>query len=63
MTSAPDGRTLRWRLGMIVAGALLIGTGAALIYWPQLLGWIVASALGLFGVLCVTSAMLAKGRR
>lgn len=57
------GRALRWRAGMLLGGLLLAGYGAALVYWPHLLGWTVAAVFGLGGLICVISALFARGRR
>ena len=56
----PDGRSLGWRLGMALCGLLLAGYGAALVQWPQLLGWTVAGGFGLLGLILVLSAVFAK---
>jgi hypothetical protein len=58
----PDGRSLGWRLGLGFLGLILAGYGAALVYWPQLLGWTVASGFGLLGLLLVLSAVFARPR-
>ena len=57
------GRSLRWRLGMLVGGAVLGGYAVALVQWPQLLGWTVAVGIGLVGLMCVISAVFAKSPR
>ena len=56
------GRSAQWRAGMLVGGLLLAGYGAALVYWPWLLGWTVAGVFGLGGLICVVSALFARGR-
>jgi hypothetical protein len=57
------GRGLRWRLGMILGGALLCGYAIALIYWPVLLGWTLAAGFAGLGALFVASGFLARGPR
>jgi len=60
---AEGGRTLRWRAGLLLGGLVLAGYGAALVCWPWLLGWTVAALFGLVGLICVISALFARGRR
>ncbi len=56
------GRTIRWRVGMLLGGAALGAFAVALVRWPQLLGWTVAAGVGSIGLLCMVSALLAKSR-
>jgi hypothetical protein len=58
----PGGRSPRWRLGMIVGGSLLVGFGAALWLWPQLLIWLLAGACALLGAILILSGICARGR-
>ena len=59
---APDGRSLRWRLGALGLGALFAAAGVALVYRPALLAYGVAGILGGLALLCVVSAVAARGR-
>ena len=56
------GRSLRWRIGMLVGGLALCGYAAGLLWWPPLLAWSTAAVLAALGLLCVASAFLARGR-
>ena len=56
------GRTLRWRLGMIMGGLALCAYAVGLSWWPPLLAWTTAVVVGGLGVVCVASAFLARGR-
>jgi len=58
----PDGRGLRWRLGMALTSAVSLAGGAALLVWPQTLAYAVAGAFGLLGLFFLVSALAAKGR-
>jgi hypothetical protein len=58
----PDGRSLGWRLGMLVGGAAIAGAGVATILWPRLLAFAVGGALALVGLVLVVSAFAARGR-
>jgi len=59
----PDGRSLKWRLGVGLGGLVLAAYGGALIRWPQLLGWTVASGFALLGLLLLLSAVFARSRK
>ncbi len=48
------GRSLRWRVSMLVAGLLAAGYGTALILWPQVLIWSVAAVFLIFLVFDTT---------
>lgn len=61
-TPVRDGRSLRWRLGALALGVLLCGAGAALVWRPEWLAYAVAGVLAGFGLLCVVSALAARGR-
>jgi len=67
VTDAPppvrDGRSRRWRLGALGLGALLGGAGFALVRKPEILAYGVAGILGCLALLCVVSALAARGRR
>ncbi len=58
----PGGRSPRWRLGMIVGGALVAGAGVALFLHPPLLIWILSAGLVLLGGVLVLSGICARGR-
>ena len=58
----PDGRSLGWRLGMLLGAALLGGAGYAVLRWPQVLQWTVAGILFLLGAVLALSGLLARGR-
>ncbi|MDF1700970.1 MAG: hypothetical protein P1V36_07410 [Planctomycetota bacterium] len=56
------GRSLRWRLGMIVGGALVGGAGVALYLHPPILIWLLSGALVAGGALLILSGICARGR-
>ncbi len=60
--STKDGRTLGWRLGMLVGAAVLGGIGYAVLRWPQIIVWCVAGAFFAVGAFFALSALLARGR-
>ena len=55
------GRRLGWRAAMLLGGLALCGYATALVLWPWILGWSVAGACALLGLICVASALLARG--
>ena len=57
-----DGRTLGWRLGMLLGAGFLGGIGYAVVRWPQLLVWAVAGVFFALAAVLALSAMLARGR-
>ena len=59
---APGGRSPRWRLGMVAAGALTGGLGLALYLRPQILIWLLAGILVALGSVLLLSGLLARGR-
>ena len=56
------GRSLRWRAGMLLGGAVLAGTGVALVLHPPLLIWVLAGLLCGLGLLLALSGICARGR-
>jgi hypothetical protein len=56
------GRSVRWRLGMLLGGAALAGLGAVVWLWPAVLVGAVAAACVLLGLLLVLSGVFARGR-
>ncbi len=66
MTEIPppvrDGRSLAWRLGALGLGALFGGAGLCLVLRPELLAYGVAGVLGGLALLCIVSAVAARGR-
>ncbi len=58
----PGGRSVRWRIGMLLGGALVGGAGVALFVWPQILIWLLSGALVALGALLVLSGVFARGR-
>jgi hypothetical protein len=57
-----DGRTLGWRVGMLLAGAVVAGAGVALFVWPWLLSWMAGAVLAALGAVLLVSAVAARGR-
>jgi hypothetical protein len=59
----PDGRSFRWRLGALAVGAVFGGGAFALWVRPERLASAVAAGLALVALVCIASALFAKGRR
>ncbi len=57
----PPGRSMRWRVGMLVAGLIAIGAGVAVYLWPQIIVWTIAGCFALLGSILVVSALMARG--
>ncbi len=66
MTDAPppvrDGRSLRWRLGTLLAGLVFGAAAVGLYVRPEFLSYVVAAGLAIVALLCIASALLARGR-
>lgn len=67
MTESPppprsDGRSLRWRAGIGLAGLSLLAAGLGLVVWPMALVYAFAGVLGLLGAFLLVSAVAARGR-
>jgi hypothetical protein len=58
----PGGRSGLWRLGVGLAGLVLLTGATALVWRPALLAYAVAAGLGLLGLLLLVSAFAARGR-
>jgi len=58
-----DGRTPRWRAGMLLGAGALGAIGYAVIRWPQIIVWAVAGVFFLLGAILALSAVFARGRR
>lgn len=59
----PDGRSIRWRLGALLAGGILGCAAVGLYLRPQYLAYFVAAGLAIVALLCIASAFFAKGPR
>ncbi len=57
----PPGRSGSWRTSMFIFGLILTGIGVAIIVWPQIIVWAIASIFLLLGLLLILSALLARG--
>jgi hypothetical protein len=57
-----DGRSLGWRLGALGLGALFAGAGLCLVLRPEFLAYGVAAVLCGLALLCIVSAVAARGR-
>jgi hypothetical protein len=66
VTDAPppvrDGRSLRWRVGMLLAAAVSGGVAYALVAWPRLLVFAAAAPFAALAVFFVVSAVCARSR-
>ncbi len=57
----PPGRSMSWRVGMVIAGLLIGGFGVAILIWPWIIVWAIASVFLLVGAVLIVSALLARG--
>lgn len=57
----PGGRSVRWRLGMVLGGLVVAGAGVALYLRPEILIWVLAGSLVLLGGVLVLSGICARG--
>lgn len=55
------GRSLRWRVATLLAGAALSGAGVSVILWPAVLAYAVGGAVALLGGFFLVSAFAARG--
>ncbi|MDJ0975543.1 MAG: hypothetical protein QNJ98_13865 [Planctomycetota bacterium] len=57
----PPGRSMRWRVGMLVMGLIVAGIGVLILIWPQIIVWAIASIFLLVGAVLILSAVAARG--
>ena len=60
--SPADGRSIRWRIGVLLAGVLFAGAAVGLWLRPEYLSYAVAAGLASVALIAVASAIFAKGR-
>lgn len=56
------GRSLAWRGGMALTGALCVGTGVALVLWPAILAYVVAAGFASLGAFLLLTSVAARSR-
>ncbi len=57
----PPGRSGGWRSRMFIAGLISTGVGVAIIVWPAIIKWAIASFFLLIGAFAILSSLLARG--
>lgn len=55
------GRSVRWRLLMLAAGALVAGYGVLVLVEPRVLVWTIAGCTFAVGAVLALSALIARG--
>ncbi len=56
------GRSLRWRAGTALSGALVAAAGLSVILWPAILTYAVGGSIALVGLFLLVTAVAARGR-
>jgi len=59
---AREGRSMRWRTGVLVTGLIFAAAAVGLWLHPEFLAYAVAAGLMTIALLAISSALFARGR-